>query len=262
MSFVDTHCHIQMDYDDVEAVISGAKKQNVDDLIVVGTDLESSRQAIELSKKYSNIYPTVGMHPHDTSGFEKSQKELNSLAKHKKVVAIGEIGLDYYYLHASKKVQKNALKEQIKLGLELNLPFSFHIRGKEQYSKDAFDDFYDILAQFPELTGVIHSFAGGQDQLDQLLLNSSFWVGLNGIITFSKDEGQLAMIKSLDMSKIVLETDAPYLTPVPKRGTINLPENIVIIANFLAELKGVSIDEIMRTTTNSAKQLFNINFKG
>lgn len=256
VSLFDTHCHIHFpDYElDPDEVIKTAKKEGVDRLLCVGCTLEDSEAATKFAAKYDNVWAAIGLHPHESVVYvsnEKALQQFRNLATEPKVVAIGECGLDYYYNHSPKEEQKELLRFQLNLAQEHNLPLIFHVR-------EAFDDFFAILDDFERVKGVVHSFTGNQATLDKILARG-LYVGLNGITTFTRDKGQLQVAKNVPLSSLLLETDAPFLTPVPFRGTICQPKHVRVTAEFLANLRAESPQTIADATTHNAKQLFNIN---
>ena len=278
MELVDTHCHIHDSefYDKTslssEEIISRAKKENVTKLICVGTSLKSSREAKEFCNKHQDCYFAVAMHPHEAENY--TLKELNSQMTDleelisdnpDRFVAIGECGLDYYY-HSSKEVlekQEELFRRHIELALRYSKPLIFHIRSSEQEDLDkkelgdAFKDFFRIVDEYGDLKGVVHSFSATTTELKGVL-ERGFFVGLNGIMTFTKDENQLEAAKQVPHSSLLLETDAPFLTPKPFRGTINEPKHVINITKFLSELRGESQAFLAKQTTKNAKQLFNL----
>ena len=255
MEFIDTHCHIHSsDYGLVaEEVIKNGQGVGVNTAIVVGTDLEDSHLAVKFSQSHENIYSSIGLHPHEAKLYVGEEEKLNDfkkLALSNKVVAIGECGLDYHYKHSSDDNQKEILRFQLNVAKENNLPLIFHVR-------EAFDDFWHIFDEFKGLRGVIHSFSASNRELDQIM-SRGLYIGLNGIMTFTKNQTQLDAAKAAPLNRIVLETDSPFLTPAPHRGTIAQLKHVTNIADFLAKLREESIEEFSQATTNNAKTLFNI----
>ena len=271
MQFVDTHCHIHEDWrsvngsdataklwdkagrPDADEIIAQARAADVTKMLCVGTTLADSRLAIEFAASRSGVWATIGLHPHeakDYAAYPEKLKEFAALATAKKVVAVGECGLDYYYNHSSKEDQVKVLRFQLELAQKYNLPMVFHVR-------EAFDDFWPIFDQYPGLKGVIHSFTADQAVLGQVL-QRGLYVGLNGIMTFTKQSAQLAAARAVPLDRLLLETDAPFLTPDPFRGTICEPKHTVATARFLAELRGESLDKLAAATTANAQQLFGI----
>lgn len=266
---VDTHCHIHdSDYPiDIAEVLSHANESGVEKLICVGTDQENSRLAVKFATEHENAYAAVGVHPHEAkdgvlvNGRWNMVDSLAQLLINKsesptttyhlpptKTVAIGEIGLDYFYSHSPHDIQVKALEAQIDLALKNNLPIIFHVR-------DAFHDFWPILDNFNGIKGVLHSFTDNQSNLEQGL-KRDLYVGVNGISTFTKDASQQAMFDSIPLDKLLLETDAPFLTPVPFRGRVNEPAFVRNVAEFHATKRAISLDEISATTTANAFALF------
>jgi TatD DNase family protein len=245
--FVDTHCHIhESDYPlNREEVIERAENAGVAKLLCVGTSLSSSRQAIDFTHGHDNLFASIGVHPHDTKDGYAIDK-LAGLSPN--IIAVGEIGLDYYYDHSSKEVQIQALRTQIVVALKYNLPIIFHVR-------DAFDDFWPIFDQYPGIRGELHSFTDSKENLGKALERGLF-IGVNGISTFTKDEGQIAMYDSIPLDKLLLETDAPFLTPIPFRGTVNEPAYVRNVAEYHAKRRGISVEEVAEVTTKNAHTLF------
>lgn len=271
-SLFDTHCHIQVIGHDgtghtsklwqssrltLEDVISGAHKSKVDELMAVGCDLQESEQALALAKNEKSIYASIGIHPHEADRYVNDQAKLNkfsALASNPDTKAIGECGLDYYYNHSIKKNQIKILEFQIELAIKYKLPLIFHVR-------DAYDDFWPIFNKYfkgNNTPAVLHSFTDNMANLSYAI-SKGLYIGVNGIATFTKDVDQLAMYKSIPLDNLVLETDAPYLAPVPHRGSVNEPKNVVEVAKFLSSLKKVDLSELSLATTTNARSLFKVN---
>lgn len=250
---VDTHCHIHSkDYPlDPEQVIKNALEKNISKLICVGTDLEDSQNAVKFAESHDNCWATIGIHPHYADNSEEQFKELVDLPKlSNKIVGIGECGLGYYYLHSSKDAQRRLFRQHLELGLEYNLPFIFHVRK-------AFDDFFAIIDEYKNIRGVVHSFTATKRELTEIL-RRDLYVGVNGIATFSKDQNQLDAIREIPKEKLLFETDAPFLTPVPNRGTVNEPKFMRFVVEFVAKLRDESEDEIAKISTQNVQNLFSI----
>ncbi|MGH7196058.1 MAG: TatD family hydrolase [Candidatus Saccharimonadales bacterium] len=277
MEFTDTHCHIQsagLGGDDnstsglwsswpdltADKVIQNAYEAQVSKMICVGCDLADSKLAIDFVKHQPNCYASIGIHPHEAQSnlLLKSLDQFKNLLEKllearpvaAKIVAIGECGLDYFYDYSPKSAQVEILKFQIELALTYNLPMIFHVR-------EAFDDFWPILESYPKIRGVLHSFTDSRANLERALGHDLF-IGVNGIATFTKDSRQLAMYKSIPLQKLLLETDAPYLTPAPHRGTINQPKFVRRVAEFLSELMSEGLDDLAMATSRNAAELFNL----
>lgn len=276
MQLVDTHCHIHeivaATHGDeshnggnsmhdrwkkhgktAEQVIADAAAADVTSLICVGCTGPDSKLAVQFAQDRPNVWASIGIHPHEAQHYADSPDKLQhfaALASQPKVVAVGECGLDYYYNHSSKADQEKVLRFQIELALKHKLPMIFHVR-------DAYADFWRIFDQFTDIRGVIHSFSATQKDLEQIL-SRNLYVGLNGIMTFTKDAEQLAAAKAVPSDKLLLETDAPFLTPHPHRGTICEPKHTRVTAEFLATLRGEQLETLAQTTTTNATKLFGL----
>jgi TatD DNase family protein len=246
---VDTHCHIhEADYPlPVADVLKHAAEAGVSTMILVGTNQQSSADAVKLASQHDNLYVAVGVHPHDT---KDGYGEIAELAGQPKVIAIGEIGLDYFYNHSPRDAQIAALESQIQTALDHDLPIIFHVR-------EAFQDFWPIFDNFHGIRGELHSFTDSQANLDQAF-ERGLYVGVNGISTFTKDLAQQRLYAGIPLEKMLLETDAPFLTPVPHRGTVNEPAFVKNVAEFHASIRGISLDDVARTTTTNARALFRL----
>jgi TatD DNase family protein len=261
---VDTHCHIHdATYPlDVADVLLHAKEADVEKMICVGTDDKSSNEAYFLAQKHANVYFSIGIHPHEvnrnTNGGDASMNVsylggLMSDAYTKgygsKLVAVGEIGLDYFYEHATREKQIEVLRDQINLALENDLPIIFHVR-------EAFDDFWPIFDSFNgPMRGVLHSFTDSAKNM-RAAIARGLYIGVNGISTFTKDEQQKEMFASIPLNKLLLETDAPFLTPSPLRGKVNEPAFVRQVAEHHARIRGLSPDEVATQTSANAHALF------
>jgi TatD DNase family protein len=248
---IDTHCHIhEVSYPlDVDEVITRAHQAGVMQMICVGTDYTSSRLAIEFASKHDGFFASVGVHPHEANEGLKGLTGLinpdNSL-----IVAIGEIGLDYHHNHSPHDVQIQVFQSQIELALKHNLPIIFHVR-------EAFDDFWPVFDNFSGIRGELHSFTDNMKNAEEGL-KRGLYIGVNGYSTFAKDESQKAMFAALPLDKLLLETDAPFLTPVPFRGKVNEPAFVRNIAEYQGMIRQISFDEVAITTTANARVLFGI----
>ncbi len=266
IELVDTHCHIHFpDYGlDPDVAIKDAQDQGVNRLLLVGCTLPDSQAAVKMAADRDGIWATIGLHPHEGAVYvndDHALQQFRDLATKPKVMAIGETGLDYHYMHSSKEDQHKLLRFQLDLAVEHNLPLIFHVRGAQNQDKSgtgqAFDDFWKLIDDYPNLRGVVHSFSAGAKELKQIL-DHGFYVGLNGIMTFTKDADQLQAAKDVPLDKILLETDAPFLTPVPFRGKIGEPKYVKTIAEFLANLRGETLEKLAAQTTQNATKLFGL----
>jgi len=249
MIFIDSHCHPQFpQYDqDRNEVIKRTLDQSVK-MICVGTDLEMSKKAIQLAETHDGIWATVGIHPNDLkSGFDiEDYKPLIN----DKIIAIGEIGLDYYRTKEAvdQKRQRDALVQWLELVKNMDLPLVIHCR-------EAYDDMLKILDQYPGLGGVIHSFTSNLETAKKFL-DRGFFIGFNGIISFTDQYDDA--VTEVPLDKILLETDAPFLSPVPYRGKRNEPWQVKFVAQRISELRGDSVEEIAKITMENTKKLFNL----
>ena len=244
---VDTHCHIhEADYPlDAGETLIRARAADVKKLICVGTSEKSSREAVEFASVHDNVFASIGVHPHDT---KDGWGEIRTLVEAKRLVAVGEIGLDYFYTHSPRETQIKALEEQIDLALKHDLPIIFHVR-------EAFDDFWPIFDNFHGIRGELHSFTDSTGNLEEGLKRGLF-TGVNGISTFTKDKTQQEMFVSIPVKHMLFETDAPFLTPTPFRGKVNEPAFVRNVAEYHAKLRGLSLEEIAATSTANATALF------
>ncbi len=249
--YFDTHAHIHFpDYPyDADQTWAEAQEAGVVGMIAVGCRLADSLGAIELAQKHDGIWAAIGIHPHEAAEFNEKDA-FEKLIDRDKVVAIGEVGLDYFYSHSPKNKQVELLHWQLQLAQDSQLPVVFHVR-------DAFNDFWPIFDQYSLKTSLIHSFTGVKSDVDEILKRDLF-IAQNGIMTFSKQQTQLEAAKAIPLERLVLETDAPYLTPKPLRGKICKPEHVTLTAAFLAELRHESLDELAYQTTQNARALFNV----
>ena len=259
LEFVDTHCHIQFaDYGlDSNTVIDNARAMGVSRMIVVGCSLEDSHLGVEFVESRDGIWASTGLHPHEASKYVHDHHALQSfrdLATKPKGIAIGETGLDFYYNNSPRDAQEKLLRFQLDLALEHDLPVIFHVR-------DAFNEFWPIFDEYSSnskpIRGVVHSFSSDTQNLEQII-SRGLYVGINGIMTFTNRPEQLESAKKVPQDRLLLETDAPFLTPKPFRGTIGEPKYVRTTGEFLANLRNESLTDIARFTTTNAKTLFGI----
>ncbi len=261
---IDTHCHLNFrsfdkDYDEV---IKRAKDAGVEKIINVGTSIESSLRAITLAKEYKNLYAIVGIHPHHADKITDGWiNEIEKLAKQPKVVAIGEIGIDYFSYKSNgivePKLQKQVFVKQIELSLKLKLPLQIHGR---KAAKDIIEVLTSYKSDLLNPPGMFHCMAGNIAYLKKVL-ELGFYAGFDGNITYQglapgEDTKLPTLVKYAPIARIVVETDAPYLTPEPHRGSRNEPSYAIITADSIAKIKGVSFDEVNKVTTVNAQKLF------
>ncbi len=243
--FVDTHCHIhEANYPlDIGDTLTRARHAGVNQLICVGTSQQSSREAVAFAAQHDHIFAAIGVHPHET---KDGWSEIARLASG--ATAVGEIGLDYFYTHSPREVQIHGLEAQIQLALDHNLPIIFHVR-------EAFDDFWPIFDNFRGIRGELHSFTDTQLNCDEAL-KRGLYIGVNGISTFTKDPVQREMFATIPLEKMLLETDAPFLTPVPFRGKVNEPAFVRNVAEHQAAVRELPLEQIAAHATANAHALF------
>ncbi|HTF99892.1 MAG TPA: TatD family hydrolase [Nitrospirota bacterium] len=252
---IDTHAHLEMREfnDDREGVLKRARDAGVEYIVTIGTTLESSRDAVLLAEKHDFVYATVGIHPHEVKDILHPVYEmLRHLAQHKKVVAYGEIGLDYYYEHSPRQDQMRKLRDMLREARELDLPVVIHDR-------DAHDDALRIISEewSPDLGGVMHCFSGDV-ALAKKMIELGFSLSIAGPVTFPKADSLREVVRQIPIEHLLVETDAPYLAPQPMRGKRNEPAFVRHTAEMIARVKGLTFDDVARITSFNAMQLFGI----
>ncbi|EEG76593.1 TatD family hydrolase [Dethiobacter alkaliphilus] len=250
---IDTHAHLndKRFSDDLPSVLERAKAAGVEIIINVGYDLASSENSLKFSDRFPQMYAAVGIHPHEAAQTPKGSLEgLRRLAVENKVVALGEMGLDYYYDHSPRPVQQEMFRRQIRLALELDLPVIVHDR-------DAHHDVLTILREEGAVKGVMHCFSGDVAFARQCL-DLGFYLSLAGPVTFKNAKDLAAVAREVPLERLLLETDAPYLAPVPYRGKRNEPAHVAVVAQKVAEIRETDVASIARQTTENAKRLFNL----
>lgn len=268
--YIDSHAHIFFeDYQaDREEVLKRAQDAGVEAILVPGTTLETSLEAVELAEKYPSVYACVGIHPHEASkATPQVLEEIEKLSRNSRVVAIGEIGLDFHYDFSPREVQRNVFKEQIQIAIRRNLPIVVHTRESLDEATSAVEhavqgnsawrvDLLSVHTRVPAARGVFHCFPGGAEDVWRLL-ELGFFVSYPGIVTF-KNSNSIETLKEIGFDHILLETDSPYLAPVPLRGKRNEPANITLIAEKIAEAFDVTVEDVARAARFNTKKLFNI----
>lgn len=253
ISAVDTHCHLDMTAykTDLDDVISRAQNAGVSRIVTIGIDLRSSEKAVELASQYNCVSATVGVHPHDAKDFTaETEEKLKQFALQKKVVAYGEIGLDFVKEYSPRETQLKVFKRQVAIAKELHLPLIIHDR-------DAHEHIYQILKDngpFPE-GGVIHCFSGDASDARRFI-ELGFFISIPGVVTFNKAELLQDAVREIPMEFLLIETDGPFLAPIPKRGKRNEPSYVLYTAAKVAEIKGISLDELAAQTTLNATRIF------
>lgn len=264
---IDVHCHLNFHAfeKDCDEVIKKALADGVSKIINVGTSIESSQKAVELAKRYKNLYAIVGVHPHHADKVQDDFiDELERLAKQKKIVAIGETGMDYYSYKsngvADPKVQEEIFREQIELSIKLKLPLQIHNRLA---GKDILEVLKYYKSELLDPPGMFHCMSGDVEFLRKVL-DLGFYVGFDGNITYegiAKGENTTLseLVKYAPIDRIVTETDSPYLTPAPHRGVRNIPSYVILVGKFIAEIKALSATYVKETTVENAEKIFELN---
>ena len=252
-SFIDTHCHLDKLESNPEETVEEAKQKGVKTMVTISVDEESFDFVSKAVKQFKDVYGTVGIHPHDASEFSpKLGKSILKMAREQdKLIAIGETGLDYHYMNSSSEDQQFAFRKQLRIAVEVNLPVVLH-------SREAEADTIKILKEIPvPALGVAHSFTSSL-MMAKTLLDMGWYLGINGIVTFKNAEDLREIVRWIPMDRLLLETDSPFLAPIPFRGKPNKPAHIPIIASFVAELRNITIEHLAEKTSENAQRLFHI----
>ena len=253
---IDTHAHIDMDAfdDDRSEVIQNAKNNGVDYILNVGCDIESSLRSIELAERYDFIYATAGIHPHDVKKIDdQTYSQLKQLLSHPKMIALGEIGLDFYKNYSPPDQQKEHLRKQIELSRQLQKPIIIHCRDANEEMTSILSDYFpkDPSAR----SGIFHCFSGDQELADRAL-EMGFYISFSGSVTFKKSDELRAIAKTIPADRLFVETDCPFLTPTPNRGKRNEPSFVIHTAKLIADVRGLNINDIQRSTSLNFFELF------
>ena len=250
-SFIDTHCHLDKLDSTPEETVNIAKQEGVETMVTISVDEESFDFVSNVVTQFKDVYGTVGIHPHDASEFSTSlEHSIRKLAqRQEKIIAIGETGLDYHYMNSSSEDQRFAFRKQLQIAVELNLPVVLH-------SREAESDTINILKEItvPSL-GVAHSFTSSF-KMARSLLDMGWYLGINGIVTFKNAQELREIVRWIPLDRLLLETDSPFLTPVPFRGKPNSPANIPLIASFIADIREITIENLAEKTSQNAQRLF------
>lgn len=246
--YIDTHCHIsKYEYENIFDVI---EKLGNNLAIISGADLKTSKEVLELVNKYPNLYGTVGIHPNETEDFtDESLEFIKQAIKNKKIVGIGEIGLDYHY--EKNENQKDFFIKQLQLARKYNKPVVIH-------SRDAAEDTINIIKDYFDLKISFHCFSYSK-QIAEYLIKNGVKLGIGGVLTFKNSKNLKEIVKSFDLSSFLIETDSPYLSPEPLRGTINIPSNVIYVAKKIAEIKNESEQNVLKETLNNAINQFDLD---
>lgn len=247
---IDTHCHLSNDdYENLDQII-----KNMNGIMIAsGCSDKTNKEVLELVEKYPNVYGTLGIHPEEIDNLTNdSFKIIEENINNTKIVAIGEIGLDYYWVNDNKEEQKNLFKKQLDIAKKYHKPVVIH-------SRDSIQDTYDILKKY-NLKGSIHCFSSSLEMAKEFI-KLGYKIGIGGVVTFKNSLKLQEIVKELELKDILLETDSPYLSPEPYRGKKNEPSKTIYIAQKISALKNVKLEEVLRQTANNASSLFDLNFK-
>lgn len=262
---IDTHCHLSMvlnedgtiDYNQIDEILKQMEINGVTQAITIGSNMKDSKLSVEVANKYDNVYCAVGVHPEEVESFDivELEKLIKQNLNNGKLVAIGEIGLDYYWRKDNKKAQIEIFKRQIELAKKYNLPIVVHCR-------DAYGDVLEILKQYApfEFGGVIHCYSGSIEWAKEVI-KLGFLISFTGVVTYSNACNIQDVARWVDMDKFMVETDSPFLTPVPFRGKKNNPSYVKYTLEYISKLKNKDIEELDKMTTNNAIKLFNLKIK-
>lgn len=252
---VDSHTHIQLSQfnQDRELMLERAREAEVNTILIIGFDLDTSLGAIELAEKHDNLYATVGMHPHDANKLTHSILEsFRRNIQHPKVIAVGEIGLDYYRNLSLPKIQKEAFEQQLDLAEEMDMPIIIH-------NRDAYMDILPILERRSgKISGVLHCFTGDVDLMHRCL-DTGFYLGIGGIVTYPNAKDLQKVAEEIPLERLLIETDCPWLSPQFKRGKRNEPSYVRAVAEKIAEIRNTTVESIGHITTQNFNSLFRIN---
>lgn len=248
---VDSHCHLlSSEYKDVDYEITNAIKNGIDKIIINGYDLKSSKEAVFLSKKYKEVYAAVGIGPENIDNVTDSDiEQIKSLAKSDKVVAIGEIGLDYYWTKDTKDNQIQVFKSMLEIAQNLSLPVIVH-------SRESINDVYNLVKEY-NVVGIMHCYSGSVEMAKEFI-KIGFLIGIGGVVTFKNAKKLKKVVKNIPLTSIVLETDSPYLSPEPNRGKPNNPSNLKYIVEEIAKIKNIGNDEVTNKTSENMVSKFDL----
>lgn len=259
---IDSHCHLNYDYSPktLKEVIEEAQTQGVEAFVTIGTEMSTLSEIQAISDQYAQVYHTVGIHPHDVSSIQDSDLvRLEEASRHPKCRGIGEIGLDYHYDHSPRDIQKRRLQDQLDLARRVDKPVIIHSREGEEDLLLALTAYAKALLSGPteKIPGIIHCFSGTV-AFGQACLDLGFYVSFSGILTFKKADEVRTAAQLFPLERILVETDAPFLAPIPHRGKKCEPSMVKLTAQKLAEIKGVSFEEVARVTTENSKRVFKL----
>lgn len=251
MKIIDSHVHLNDPaFDEDREEVLKRIEDEMDFVVNIGYDLKSSKISLEYAKKYPFIYATVGLHPAEEEEYtEALEQELEAMAKEEKVLAIGEIGLDYHWMTKGKEEQKDIFRKQLALAGKTGKPVVIHTR-------EAMEDTVTILKEFPKVTGILHCYPGSVETAKQMI--DRFYLGIGGVLTFKNARKLVEVVEEIPLEYLVLETDCPYMAPVPYRGKRNEPVFTKEVALKIAELKGISYEEVVRVTNENTRKAYGL----
>ena len=249
MKIIDSHVHLNSErFDEDRDEVLKRIEENLDFVVNIGYDLESSEISVDYANKYSFVYATIGFHPDEIEGYsDEAEKKLEELAKNKKVLAIGEIGLDYHWMTRPKEEQWEIFRRQLRLARKLNKPVVIHTR-------EAMEDTINILNEFPDITGILHCYPVSVETAKRMI--DRFYLGIGGVLTFKNARKLIDVVTDIPIEKLVIETDCPYMAPTPYRGQRNEPIYTEEVAKKIAELKNISYDEVVRITNENTRKAY------
>jgi len=267
VNLVDTHCHLDFDayQDDLDDVLKRAREAGVSRILIPGIDLESSKSILQLTERHNDLYAAVGIHPNSATRWDASvESRLGALAQHPKVVAIGEIGLDYYRDRTPRALQRQVLEGQLQVAQDLELPLIIHVRNADRDDRSCIIDVLQTLKTWQkgwqvgsrsDRLGVLHSFSGNVEEA-QRTIELGFYAGITGPVTFKKAHTMREVVSSVPLRRLLIETDGPFLTPHPHRGQRNEPAFVRYVAQRIAEVRGKTMPAVAQSTTENADRLF------
>ena len=249
MKIIDSHVHLNLSqFDEDRDEVLKRVEEKLDFVVNIGFDLESSEKGVEYADKYSFVYATIGFHPDEIEGYsDEAEKKLEELAKNPKVLAIGEIGLDYYWMTRPKEEQWEIFRRQLRLARKLNKPVVIHTR-------EAMEDTINILNEFPDITGILHCYPGSVETAKRMV--DRFYLGIGGVLTFKNARKLVEVVSEIPIEKLVIETDCPYMAPTPYRGQRNEPIFTEEVAKKIAELKNMSYEDVVRITNENTRKAY------
>ena len=249
--YIDTHCHLSLeDYDDIDLVIKENRENSISKIIISGYSRDTIKESLELIEKYDDVYATIGYHPSEVDiTTDEDLSLLENQIQNKKIVGIGEIGLDYHYGNDNREKQIELFRKQMKIAEKYNLPVVIH-------SRDATEDTINILKEYPNVIGDMHCFSGSLE-VAHIYIKMGYKLGIGGVVTF-KNSNLYRVIESVGLDNIILETDAPYLTPEPFRGKKNSSKYIPYIAEKIANILNISVEKVAKITTENAMSMFDL----